>query len=288
LKGEAGELLAIRKAIDDMKPNYEGKKNALRLIGEFRQRVDDAIAVAAPSVKPVDAQYQALARERDALNQGRNILSTEKSAVLPSQLARDIAGYTPAQQAALRMGTRAEIERIMGTSIHDVNRLRSLVKSDGGWNHQKLAQIFGQAEADNVMRSLDREVAFRAAHDRLVANSQTAPRMVAEAMTKVKGPGDISPEVIAGILGLVTTGPTGGVTSALSTAAIKRAWEAFAAGGQRRLDSALSKTLQLQGGTRDAEIVRLLAKGGSQQHRLSPGTRAILDALMASSSARSQ
>lgn len=289
LKDSTGELLSIRQAIDDLAPKLSGQNNAERLLTNYRKMVDDTLGKAAPEIKLVDAKYQHLARQRDALNKGGNVLGVGKEAVRPSQLAQDISKMTPHEQTALRLGARGEVDRVMGTSVFDVNALRNTVKSEGKWNHEKLSQIFGKAEADKVISAVDREVAFRSAHDRLVANSQTAPRLLAEEMTRVKGPGNISPEIMAAVGSTMLTGsPAAAIPAAGAITGFRKAAEAITAGGQKRLDLALSKALQLQGPARDAEIVRLLAQSGTQGNRLSPGTRAILDSLLASSSARAQ
>lgn len=289
LKDSTGELLAVRQAIDDLAPRIAGQTNAERLLANYRKMVDGALSKAAPEVKLVDAKFQQLARQRDALNKGGQILTTGKEATRPSQLAQDISKMSKQEQAALRLGARGEIDRVMGTSVFDVNALRNTVKSEGKWNHEKLAQIFGRAEADKVISAVDREVAFRSAYDRLVANSQTAPRLLAEEMTRVKGPGNLSPEMIAAIGSTMVTGsPAAAVPAAGFITGVRKTAEAVTAGGQRRLDDALSKALQLQGPARDSEIVRLLAQKANQPRSLSPGSRAILDALLASGSARAQ
>lgn len=267
-KSSVGEMLSIRQAIDDMVPRYEGQENALRLIGTYRQAVDDAIREAAPSVKSVDARFENLARQRDALGQGQTVLRTGAEATRPSELARILASQTPTQNAALRMGTRADIERTLGTSVFDVNALRNAVKSEGKWNHEKLSMIFGQREADNVMSALDREVAFRRAYDRLISNSQTAPRLVAEEATRVNGPGNITPEMVAGATaGVLTGNPVAALGTAGAVSGARRFWESMAAGGQKRLDKALVDRLGAQGSDRDAIIDRLMATRGNRGQR---------------------
>jgi hypothetical protein len=260
-KNSAGELLAIRKAVDDLynSPKYQSQTNTLRVIGEYRQAVDDAVRKSSPMVKGVDAKFEHLAKQRGALNQGQNILATGREAIRPSQLAQDVSKMTPHEQAALRMGARGEIDRVMGTAVHDINAARNMVKSDGKWNHQKLAQIFGQQEADKVMGALDRESAFRGTFNKLVANSETAPRIVAEDMTRLRGVGDMTPEAIAAAAGTIVTGnPAAAIPAVAITSATKRVADSMLAGGQKRLDTALANRLGLQGAERDAEILRLL------------------------------
>lgn len=282
LKNTAGELLSIRQAIDDMIPRYEGQTNATRVISETRQAVDDAIRQASPDIKMVDARFENLARQREALERGGQVLRTGPEAVRPSELARELAPMTRNQRASLRIGARAEVDRVLGTSVYDVNALRSHVKSSGKWNHEKLAQIFGHAEADRVMRSLDREVAFRKAYDRMVSNSQTAPRLIAEEATRVSGPGNLSPEMIAGATGAVLTGnPAGAIAAAATVGGARKGWEALAAGGQKRLDRALVERLGAQGSRRDALVQALMTEQANQRGQAPRSLDALIRALIA-------
>jgi hypothetical protein len=68
------------------------------------------------------------------LNKGRNILATGKEAVRPSQLAQDMSKMTPQELAAQRLGARGKIDRVIGTSVFDINAVRNTVKSEGKWN----------------------------------------------------------------------------------------------------------------------------------------------------------
>ena len=293
VKNTAGELLAIRQALDDLykTPKYQAQNNTLRLIAEYRQHVDDALTKSAPMIKGVDAKFSHLARQRDALNKGGNILATGKEAVRPSELAQDMAKMSPQEQAALRLGARGEIDRVIGTSVFDVNAVRNTVKSEGKWNHAKLAQIFNKAAADKVMGAVDREAAFRNSYNQLIANSQTAPRMVAEQMTRVNGPANLTPEAVAGAIGTMATGsPAAALPAAAVVGGVRKGWEALAAGGQKRLDTALASRLGLQGPQRDAQIIDLLArqKGKPTNATRDLLIRALMGGLQGSAQVRSR
>lgn len=60
----------------------------------------------------------------------------------------------------MREGTRAEIDRLVGTKRNDFLAVRDAVKGDGDWNRAKLVQLFGQGRADRVVNAVDREAAF--------------------------------------------------------------------------------------------------------------------------------
>ncbi|MCC6948843.1 MAG: hypothetical protein IT539_13830 [Bradyrhizobiaceae bacterium] len=282
LKTNADELLSVRAAIDDMVPRFEGQKNALRVISETRQSIDDAIRQAAPAVKAVDARFAALAKQSESLEKGGQILATGKEAIRPSELAQALRTMSPQQQASLRMGARAEIDRVVGTALHDINAVRNLVKGEGKWNWNKLAQVFGTREADRVFGAIDREVAFRQAYDSLIANSQTAPRQVAEAMTRVAGPGNLTPEAAGAIAGLTLTGnPAVAAGGAAMVGGVKRGWGALASGGQRRLDQALVQQLGSQGNARDQILQILLNDQFRRRQQMSVPQELVVRALLA-------
>lgn len=118
-------------------------------------------------------------RASDALESGRVALRGGDEAIDPSVFAADFRSRPIEQQAALRAGTRAEIGRSVGTNANDLAAIRSVVKADGDWNPQKLAEIFGPDEAARVMNAADREQAFRDAYNQVARNSATAKRTAA-------------------------------------------------------------------------------------------------------------
>jgi hypothetical protein len=85
--------------------------------------------------------------------------------------------------------------------------------------------------------------------------------LIAEEATRVSGPGNLTPEAVAGMTGMFMSGgnPIVAAGSAGATSLARRAWEGLAAGGQRRLDRSLIDWLALQGNPRDETIQRLLA-----------------------------
>jgi hypothetical protein len=177
-------LFQTRQAIDGLLAT-EQNPQAIRQLTIARQSVDQELARAAPGVKDVDAQFQELARQREALQRGGQVLDSGKTAIRPVELAEEMtqnanpAGTLVGPSASnmrLREGTRAEIDRIIGTEANDVARLNSLFKGEGDWNRDKLRMLFGQEKADKVLAVLDRERAFEATFNRTTGNSETASR----------------------------------------------------------------------------------------------------------------
>ncbi|PSC02700.1 hypothetical protein SLNSH_22835 [Alsobacter soli] len=176
-------LLNIRHAIDGM---MEGQENTdvLRVLGDARKAVDAELQTKVPGIKTVDAKYGELARQADSFKQGQNLLDSGKQALRPSEV-QDLVekGVQPQGElvgpsaAALRLreGTRAEIERIVGTNANDVAKLNQLFKAEGDWNRDKLRTLFGQDRADKILQTLDAERKMEATKNWVVGNSATEP-----------------------------------------------------------------------------------------------------------------
>jgi hypothetical protein len=181
-------LLQVRQAIDDMTETTVGN-NALNALSTARQAVDDQLRVSVPGIKRVDALFEELARQREALSRGQQVLESGRTAPRPSELqAQFTDGAVPrgelvgpsAVPMRLREGARAEIERIIGTNANDRVALQRLIKGEGDWNRARLATLFGQDRADKIIRVLDAERTFADTSHVVVRNSETAARQAAQ------------------------------------------------------------------------------------------------------------
>jgi hypothetical protein len=177
-------LFQTRQAIDGILAT-EQNPQAIRQLTMARQNVDRELARAVPGVKDIDAQFQELARQREALQRGSQVLDTGKTAVRPGELAQEMADNAnpagtlvgpSASNVRLREGARAEIDRIVGTNSNDVAKLNQVLKSEGDWNRDKLRTLFGQDRADRLFNVLDRERVFENTFRRTTGNSETASR----------------------------------------------------------------------------------------------------------------
>lgn len=175
-------LMASRHAIDGLLET-EVNPDVVRVLTGARNDVDGLLAQAAPGVKDVDAQFSELARQREALTQGRPILSNEAQALRPQEVDDMM------QQGALPQGTqigpsgvpfrmkqavRAEIDRATGTKAIDTTAVRNIVRGEGDWNRTKLGTIFGQDNADQALNAIDRETTFGDTANRITRGSDTA------------------------------------------------------------------------------------------------------------------
>ena len=182
-----------RQAIDGMLTN-EADPKVIAALSEARQMLDDALTRSVPGLKQVDAQYAELARQREAISRGQQVLDGGRTAPRPPELAAELeAGAQPgpfqmgpsAVPLRLSQGARAEIDRIVGTNANDVVALNRLIKGEGDWNREKLGMLFGQDKADRVFRVLESERQFAATHNVVTRNSETARRM--EGIAEVRG-----------------------------------------------------------------------------------------------------
>lgn len=191
-------LHSVREAIDGLLQNEKNGK-VIRQLTNARRQVDEALAEAAPGIKAVDARVHELFRQSEGLASGQRILDSGRTAMRPDELADDLTRAVapqgemvgPSGEAfRMRQGLRADIDREIGTKANDLVALRNVVKGDGDWNRSKLAQVFGDSEADRIIGAVDREAAFNDAYRKIVENSQTAMRTEGAAAMKPRAAGE--------------------------------------------------------------------------------------------------
>lgn len=181
-------LFQTRHAIDGLMAT-ETNPHVVRQLTMARQQVDEALAQAVPGIKDIDGQFQELARQREGLQRGSQVLDSGKTAIRPQELAPEfMASAVPegnmvgpsAVPYRVQQGARAEVDRLVGTKSNDYLALRDAVKGEGDWNRAKLAIVFGQENADRIIASVDREAAFQEAYQTAIRNSLTAARQAGQ------------------------------------------------------------------------------------------------------------
>jgi hypothetical protein len=192
-------LLNTRQAIDGMIAN-EVDPNTIRVLTQTRAAVDEGLARAAPGIKDVDAQFAELSRQSTALQRGSQVLDGGKTAIRPVELADEIAqGALPqgtqigpsAAPVRLRQGARAEVDRLVGTNVNDLNTLERKIGTPQDWNSQKLETVFGEGPVANVAKALMDNRRFRQSYQDIVQNSQTAQRTEAAASMRGSEGGNV-------------------------------------------------------------------------------------------------
>ncbi|MGT2444468.1 hypothetical protein ACU4I5_18590 [Ensifer adhaerens] len=171
-----------RQAIDGILETEQNPK-VISALTEARQMIDDGLRASVPRIKEVDAQFQEIARQRDALGEGRSILNNGATAMRPSELDDALRqGALPQGEMVgpsgvpLRMqqSSLGEVYRAIGTEANDLNALRKTVRGEGDWNREKLGMLFGPDRANNVLNAIDRENVFADTANRVTRGSDTA------------------------------------------------------------------------------------------------------------------
>lgn len=178
-------VFATRQAIDGL---LAGEQNpqVIRQLTMARQEVDDLLAQAAPGIKDVDAQYAELARQGEAITEGQRVLDSGRTAPRPEELtARLTEGAQPQGTAIgpsavplrISQGARADIDRIVGNNQNDIVAINRMIKGEGDWNRAKLASLFGEDRANQLLRVLENERLFADTRNFATGNSLSANRL---------------------------------------------------------------------------------------------------------------
>ena len=220
-------LHQVRQAIDGM---MEGEQNSkvLNALGFARQAVDDYLRGAVPGIKEVDARFAELSRQSGGLQRGPQLIDSGRTSPRPAEVADEFASAMqpegmligPSGTAhRMREGLRAEIDRQVGTKANDLVALRNMIKGDGDWNRDRLAIVFGRDRADQIIQSVDREVAFRQAFDDITRNSQTSMREASRQAVRV--PDGREPQGSIADIGTVVSGAAGGPAGVAGSLALR-------------------------------------------------------------------
>lgn len=174
-------LFEVRNAIDGMLEE-EANSKVIGALSDIRQQIDMELAAKVPRIKQVDAKFEELARQSEAVDTGQTLLDSGRTAIRPETLEDTFApsavperGVGPsAVPFRLQQGNRAEIERIIGTTANDLNALKTALKGDGSWNRERLTTLYGQEKADALMKLLDRESTYSATEGPALGGARTA------------------------------------------------------------------------------------------------------------------
>jgi hypothetical protein len=217
-------LLATRNAIDGMMKAEASNPQVVGQLTAARRLVDAQLARNVPGIKQVDARYEELARQSDALARGGQVFDVGKEAIRPIELAEEIQRQAipgglqvgpPAERAVesafvgpsaapfrMRQGARAELDRVVGTQVNDLLALERTLATPQDWNSQKFATVFGEDARRQVADAIMNNRRMREAYQYIVHNAQTAQRLeAARQMTGAEG-GNVPHDLTATSLGL--------------------------------------------------------------------------------------
>lgn len=168
-------LFQTRQAIDGMLETEVNSK-VIAALTRTRKEVDGILTKAVPGIKNVDEKFAELAKQREALTQGQQLLDSGRTAMRPEELDTLWGSASGGVQLRLSQGARAEIDRIIGTTANNLTALKSALKGDGSWNRDRLRTLFGRPKADKLLDVLEREKLFDATNRIVTQNSETAAR----------------------------------------------------------------------------------------------------------------
>jgi hypothetical protein len=166
-------VMAVRQDLDGIINSAETNNTVKGALRQIRRELDDALGTSVPGLKDIDAQFAEVARQGEAFEQGRGVLGTAQNAVDPADLIEQMKGASAGQNFRLSQGTRAEINRIIGTKANDRVALQGIIRGDGSWNAQKLRTLFGKEKADRLMSLVDAEATMAATENLATSGSRT-------------------------------------------------------------------------------------------------------------------
>lgn len=168
LETSAAVLHQIREAVDGMLENPPDSNTRI-VLKAARDDINNLLTEAVPDIQAIDSKYRELSRQSEAVDRGQVVLDSNRSAPRPSELADEMkAGALPEGMlvgpsgAAFRLsqGTRAEIDRVVGTNIDDRAALARILKGEGDWNRDRLVTVFGPERGEQLFQLLDNEAAM--------------------------------------------------------------------------------------------------------------------------------
>jgi hypothetical protein len=256
-------LHETRKELDAMieTAKTQGNKGLLSHLGGLRKDVDGAMKAASKDLGDVDAAFQHLTKQSDALEKGSMVLADGKTTIRPRELDDMLAAMSPEEKGYLIHGVRAEIDRIVGTKANDVNALNSLVKGEGDWNRAKLTSLFGAEKTDKIFSAIARERRFQDNYNKITQGSQTAQRRAGqEAVAR----GTVNPPPIT--------------MMQFAGSAARKGVDSVTGGFYANRDKKLAELMTLQGAERDRALAELLKIGEGRKRGVpwAPGVSTLL------------
>lgn len=167
----------IKRALDDMATAAArtGRNNEARTARNMARAITASVDRLEPRYRQAREAYAGPAAVIEALDSGATAFSREMS---PPQLRRTLQGMSASERDAYLQGARSQIEALMGNAVNDVASLRNTFRK--GWNEQKLRILLGDDIADDLLRRIDRELAYGQTSNAVASNSETARRTLAQ------------------------------------------------------------------------------------------------------------
>lgn len=195
-------VFEIRNAIDGMMATETNPK-VIGALTAARQKIDNALAVAVPGIKNLDAYYQEQARQQEGFTLGRSALGTpvaqapihpdDLGAAMQQTAMQSSIGpmkYPSGYPAAVAQGLVSKIYQIVGNNASNRVALKKIITGEGRWNYDKISAALGADKAAQLLKLFNNEATMAATEDLAMGNSKTA-RVAAggEGLEPSGGPG---------------------------------------------------------------------------------------------------
>ncbi|AWN47545.1 hypothetical protein DK419_15540 [Methylobacterium terrae] len=227
-------------------------------LARVRGRLNGALEAQVPGYADANLAYRTAARASEALESGQRVLGGGDRAIHPADFAADLVGRPIEQQAALRAGVRADLDRTVGNAANDLTALSGELKRPADWNRQKLETTFGRDAVDALAVTIDANAAMRQSFNDVARGSQTAQRSRGADAMSVR---DLIPSgKDAGLTAVAAA--IGGWPAAAAPAALRGARIGLNAVGRasdRARNAEFADILTRQGADRDVLVSQLVA-----------------------------
>ena len=191
----------VKRGLDDVVESYRDKTTGKLVLDTEGKAVNDTLRTfisrvddANPAYAEARKVYAGPMQERDFLQRGQKAIGAR-----PDQLGVDMAGLTPEQTAQMRLGYQSELMTRAGDVRNNGNPFAQLNTPN---TEGRLNTLYNGAEEADIARLLsqrDLELQLAGSANRLVGNSATAERSVADEFFK-QAPTGIGGDVAQGVV----------------------------------------------------------------------------------------
>jgi hypothetical protein len=159
----------ISQALDKTKPDKDLARELLNLKNEMLAEIDKT-----PAGQVWQKARQTYAEHSELLHQIEEGQKTFKRSTRADELARELINLSQPEQAARLQGARDAIQEVIDSSVRGDTTARNMLLSKSG--RAKLELLFGQKQADRLVRDLEAEVFGKQKVENVIGGSQTTPK----------------------------------------------------------------------------------------------------------------
>lgn len=189
----------LRVTAENLLKSTDGQsKNLGNQLMTVRKNLIDDIETAAPGYKKALSAYRDEKNIADAFKEGYDGLfsSSKKMENTPSFVKKWFDDLSDSEKQAAREGARASIATEIGVARNPALAGERLSRSD--FNQEKLRILFGEAEANKLIKALEDERKIANTHNKIVEGSQTAMRMASKEQFALPTKAEIGQGLVVG------------------------------------------------------------------------------------------